>query len=92
MDPYKSVILNIAETEWHKDPDRYPSFEYTYTTPQNGFTLGEFILKIRESLEKYLYIVSMIYRKFTDDPENFDILQFKYDQGKYYVTSNWLSL
>lgn len=92
MDPYAKIIKRIATEEHGLPADQYPSFEYTYTTTENGFTLRELIDKIGESLSKYVYITCLIYQKFSCSINNFQVNGVQYQDGKYYVECNYLSI
>jgi hypothetical protein len=98
IDLFKDRLHELAEKR--KIPDNYfPVFEYVYfpgpcherhniivpnSASPDGFSFLEVLLRIQESLRKFLYLVRLIDPEITVFMRNVNLTQLNHHQGRFY--------
>ena len=80
---YQETYQNVSATR-RLPLDELPQFEYVYTSTGLGFTLKELYLLAKESVKKYLYIVSLLKGRSHYNLNKIRCNQIRYRDGKYY--------
>jgi hypothetical protein len=91
IDMYDSTMKAWIHETPLRPRDKFPEFKYTYSTPANGFTLQELIGKIRDSIQIYLYLASLIQPTLSPSLDTVTINGIEYREdngnGNYFVHS-----